>query len=143
MSVTLKIKKLDKDLPTPQYAHPGDAAFDLYAREETKVEAGEYKLIPTGLALEIPEGFVGLVWDKSGVAGKNGLKTLGGVIDAGYRGEVMVGLANLSKKDYTFEKGHKVAQMIIQKREEVEIVEVDELDDSSSRADGGFGSTGK
>tara|TARA_Y100001935_G_scaffold248164_1_gene245005 strand:+ start:378 stop:806 length:429 start_codon:yes stop_codon:yes gene_type:complete len=142
MSIKLKIKKLDKDLPTPHYAHQGDAAFDLFAKETTTLKPGERKTIPTGIALEIPEGYVGLVWDKSGIGIKEGMKTLGGVIDATYRGEVLIGIVNLSEKEYTFERGHKVAQMIIQKKEDVSIEIVEELSDTE-RGEGRFGSTGK
>ncbi|MCK5026890.1 MAG: dUTP diphosphatase, partial [Candidatus Pacebacteria bacterium] len=95
-----------------------------------------------GIAMEIPEGYVGLIWDKSGLAIKQGLKVLGGVIDSGYRGEVMVGMINLTNKTYTIAEGHKVAQMIIQKTEMVEIEEVEELSDAQ-RGDKGFGSSGK
>lgn len=142
MSLTLKIVRLDKDLPMPVYAHPGDACFDLFSREQVTIQPNERVQIKTGLQMEIPDGHVGLIWDKSGLSHKAGLKTLGGVIDAGYRGEIMVGMINLSKEPYTFEKGNKVAQMIIQKREEVAIVEVDSLSDTT-RGKGGFGSTGK
>ena len=92
--------------------------------------------------MEIPLGYVGLMWDKSGVVTKYGIKTIGGVIDAGYRGEVGVGMLNTSNVPYTFEAGHKVTQILIQKVESVEVVEVDELSDTS-RGTGGFGSTGK
>jgi dUTP pyrophosphatase len=98
--------------------------------------------VPTGIAMEIPEGYVGLIWDKSGLSIKNGIKTLGGVIDSTYRGEVLVGMINLSDADYTFLKGHKVAQMVIQKKEFVDFEEVSELSDTV-RGEGGFGSTGK
>lgn len=138
----IKIKKLTEDVKIPTYAYSGDAAFDLSARVETEVAPGEWKNIPTGLALEIPEGYAGLVWDKSSVSMKNGIKTLGGVIDAGYRGEVSVGVINLSDKTYHFEKGHKVAQMIIQKIEQAEILEVEELNETE-RGERGFGSSGK
>lgn len=140
--VHLKIQKLDPDLPTPSYGYKGDAAFDLFAKEAVTLKPGERFAIPTGIALEIPEGYVGLIWDKSGIGIKEGIKTLGGVVDATYRGEVLVGMVNLSDKAYTFERGHKVAQMIIQKKEEVEIDIVESLSDSERGADG-FGSTGK
>ena len=97
--------------------------------------------VRTGIAMEIPEGFVGLIWDKSSI-GSKGIKTLGGVIDAGYRGEIQVMVTNLGDTAYTFEHGHKVAQMIIQKVEFPEIVEVSELSESL-RGEGAFGSTGK
>ncbi len=138
----LKIKKLHQDAIVPKYAHFDDAGFDLFAIEDTLVKVGERKAIKTGLAMAIPTGFVGLVWDKSGLSIKEGIKTMGGVIDSTYRGEVMIGLINLSDKDYEFKKGHKVAQMIIQKKETVDFVETAELDDTV-RGVGGFGSTGK
>jgi dUTP pyrophosphatase len=138
----LKVKYLAKDIPKLAYAKAGDAAFDLYAAKDITIAPMGRVQVPTGVAMEIPEGYVGLVWDKSGLSHKFGLRTLGGVVDAGYRGEVMVGIINLSKEAYTFEKGHKVAQMLIQKREHCDIVEVKELSDSE-RGSNGFGSTGK
>jgi dUTP pyrophosphatase len=142
MSHTLRIKKLHPDAIVPSFAHPGDAGFDLFASEHIIVKPQERVSVPTGIAVEIGDGYVGLIWDKSGLSHKHGLKTMGGVIDAGYRGEVKVGMINLSNETYTFEKGHKVAQMLIQKIEHPTIELVDELSDSS-RGTGGFGSTGK
>ncbi len=144
MPLTLKIVRLDKEMPMPKFAQPGDAAFDLFSVEKVTIAPGERVQVKTGLKMEIPNGYVGFIWDKSGLSHKAGLKTLGGVIDASYRGEVMVGMINLSKESYTFEKGHKVAQMVIQKREDVSIVEVEEGELSeTARGEGGFGSTGK
>ena len=142
MLMHIKIKKLSPELPNLHYAKPGDAGFDLYARERTILEPGKQVAIPTGVALEIPEGFVGLVWDKSGLSIRQGLKTLGGVVDAGYRGEVMVGIINLSDTPYTFEQGDRVAQMLIQKVEQATFIVVDELS-STERGETGFGSSGK
>lgn len=142
MPITVRIKALDPSLAIPAYAYAGDAAFDLCAREDTTFAPGEYKGVPTGIALAIPEGYVGLVWDKSSVGIKQGMKTLGGVIDCGYRGEVMVGLANLSGEPRAFKKGEKVAQMVIQKKETVLFETTHELD-STERGDRGFGSSGK
>lgn len=139
--LTLKIKKL-RDVTLPSYAHPGDAGLDLCAAEKTTLKPGERKAIPSGIAMEIPDGYVGLVWDKSGVSIKEGIKTLAGVADSGYRGEIMIGVINLSKKSYTFEKNHKVAQLLIQKIERPTIKEVSELSDTV-RGAGRFGSTGK
>ena len=138
----LKIKKLHKDAKMPSYAHHDDAGFDLYAVENTTVKVGKRVAVPTGIAMEIPEGFVGLVWDKSGLAVKHGINTIAGVVDSSYRGEVVVALVNNGETDYTFEKGHKVAQMIIQRKETMEFVEVEELS-GTLRGAGGFGSTGK
>ncbi len=140
--IKLPIKKLFENAVVPTFAHPGDAGMDLYARETVTINPGEKAVVGTGIAFAIPEGYVGLIWDKSGIAIKNGLKVLGGVIDAGYRGEVMVGIINLSNVAYTFEAGHKVAQMIIQERIQPEVMVVDDLDETT-RGEGGFGSTGK
>lgn len=138
----LKIKKINSEATVPCYAHLDDAGFDLFSVKDMEIAPMSRVQVPTGIAMEIPSGFVGLIWDKSGLSHKNGLKTLGGVIDAGYRGEIKVGLMNLSSEVYVLEKGHKVAQMIIQKKETCEIIEVDELSDTS-RGEAGFGSTGK
>jgi len=139
----LKIKKLHADAILPKYATKDDAAMDFFAIENVEVAPMERVQIGTGIAMEIPEGYVGLIWDKSGLSHKHGIKTLGGVIDSGYRGEIKVGIINFGKEKYTFEKGHKVAQIIIQKKETPEIVEVDELDLNTERGEGAFGSTGK
>ena len=141
MSLTLKIKKL-KDVTSPKYEHPGDAGLDLFAAEATLLKSGERSAVPTGIAMEIPEGYVGLIWDKSGLSMKHGLKTIAGVIDSGYRGEVLVGMINLGKEDYLLEKNHKVAQMIIQKKEKVIVEEVESLSETKRGAHG-FGSSGK
>lgn len=140
--LAIKIKKLKSDATLPNYAHAGDAGMDMYASEDVHIRKGERGKVPTGIAIEIPDGYVGLVWDKSGLSINHGLKTLGGVIDAGYRGEIIIGIANLSGEDYTIEKGHKVAQMLIQKIESPVIEEEGELSDSH-RGEKGFGSTGK
>lgn len=138
----LKIKKLHFDAKIPTYAHHGDAGFDLYAFESVTIPVGARVLVGTGIAMEIPDGYAGLIWDKSGLAMNHGLKSLGGVIDAGYRGEIKVGVVNLSNENYTITSGHKVAQMLIQKVERVEVQEVQELT-GTTRGHGGFGSTGK
>ncbi len=138
----LKIKRLHPDAIVPKYAHAHDAGMDLFCVDAFDILPLERKSVPTGLALEIPAGYVGLVWDKSGLSHKNGIKTLGGVIDSGYRGEVCIGIVNLSKETFRFEKGHKITQLLIQKVEQPDIVEAEELSDST-RGEGGFGSTGK
>lgn len=140
--MNIQVKKLHPDATLPNIAHPGDAGCDLYAVEEVVLNPGERGQVPTGLALELPQGYVALIWDKSGVSHKGGIKTLGGVIDSGYRGEYKIGVINLSDQVYVFEKGHKVAQMLIQKVETPTFEEVTELSDTS-RGEGGFGSTGK
>ncbi len=138
----VKIKKLHPDAKIPHFAHHGDAGMDLYVPERVEIAPGERKSVPVGLAMEIPFGYVGLIWDKSGLSHKHGLKGFGGVIDCGYRGEVCVGVMNLSTTLYVFEKGHKIAQMLIQPIEHPAITEVEELS-LSERGEGGFGSTGK
>lgn len=138
----IKVKKLHKDAKIPTYAHHGDAGFDLYAIESVSIPVGARVLVGTGIAIEIPDGYVGLIWDKSGLSMVHGLKNLGGVIDAGYRGEIKAGVVNLSDEDYTITVGHKVAQMLIQKVERADIKEVADLSDTS-RGHGGFGSSGK
>jgi len=138
----IKIKKLHPDAIVPQYAHPGDAGMDLFSVEEDFVlKSGERVGIKTGISVELSEGYVALVWDKSGVALKSGVKTMAGVMDSGYRGEYMVVLINLSGQNYEIKKGQKIAQILIQKVESPEIEIVDELSDTS-RGVGGFGSTG-
>lgn len=137
----IKIKKLHAEAVAPKYAHPGDAGMDLFALETVEVPARGMARIKTGIAMEIPEGYAGLCWDKSGLAANFGIKVLAGVIDAGYRGELVLAVANLKDEPYVFEKGHKVMQMLIQKVEQPDIIEAEELSDTS-RGEGGFGSTG-
>lgn len=126
----------------PKYAREGDAGMDLFALEEVKVKPREIARIRSGIALEIPEGYVGLCWDKSGLSMNHGIKVLAGVIDSSFRGELVMAVINLSKEPYIFEKGHKVMQMLVQKIELCQIIESAELSDSE-RGEHGFGSTGK
>lgn len=126
----------------PTYAHPGDAGMDFYAAEAVTIAPGERVRIATGVCLAIPEGYTGLMWDKSGIAFKHGLTVLGGVIDAGYRGEILVQLYNTSDTVHSFAVGDKVAQMLIHPVVRAELVETDELDDTA-RGEDGFGSTGE
>ena len=142
MALEIQIKKVEADAKIPDQPYEGDAGFDLYAQEEVTLEPMERTGVRTGIALAIPKGYVGLIWDKSGIAIKTGHKTLAGVIDAGYRGEVLAGIINLSDKPHTFSKGDKVAQMLIQKVEEIKIQEVENLDETE-RGEKGFGSSGK
>ena len=138
----IKIKKVHPDAIIPKYAHPGDAGMDLYTTGSVVLRPGERKSIPVGVAIELPPGYVSLVWDKSGLSHKHGLKQFGGVIDSNYRGEYNVGVMNLSDKEFKFGKGDKVAQILIQKVEEAEFEEVSELSDSP-RGDKWLGSSGK
>ena len=139
--MTIKIKKVDSEAKLPNYAHPGDAGMDFFSNEEVFLKPGERRLISTGISMAIPEGYVGLMWDKSGIASKFGIKSMAGVIDAGYRGEVKILLHNLSKYDFQIEKGMKIAQMLIQPVEQKQLIEVDSLEETE-RNEGGFGSTG-
>ncbi len=138
----IKFKKLDSRAVSPNYAHSFDAGMDLFCLENISISPNERVQVNTGIAMEIPEGFVGLIWDKSGISHKGGLKTLGGVVDSEYRGEIKIGIINLSQEVYNFEAGQKVAQMLIQKVEQVELMESEELSDTV-RGEGAFGSTGK
>ena len=116
--------------------------MDLYVPERVTLLPGERKSVGLGLALEIPEGHVGLMWDKSGLSHSHGIKTFGGVIDSGYRGEIHAGVMNLSDRSFVFEAGHKIAQLLVQSIEHPEVREVKKLSESE-RGKGGFGSTGK
>lgn len=138
----IKFKKLNSNATSPTYAFKFDAGMDLYCLENISVEPNQRVQIGTGIAMEIPEGFVGLIWDKSGLSHKSGLKTVGGVVDSQYRGEIKVGMINLSNETYHFEAGQKIAQMLIQKVEQVDLIESDILSETD-RGEGGFGSTGK
>lgn len=137
----LKIKKLHPDAKIPTYAHPGDAGMDVFALKDLTLLPGERGLVKTGISFECEEGYVLLVWDKSGISTKHGITTLAGVIDAGYRGEIQIGVINLGQETYTFEKGNKVAQILVQSIVNPEIEEVEDISDSP-RGTGGFGSTG-
>ncbi len=137
----IQIKKVSPTAVLPKYQRPGDAGLDLHADVDMIINPRERKLIPTGISMAIPQGYVGLIWDRSGLAAKSGLKTGGGVIDSNYRGEIGVVIHNFSQESFKVEKGMRIAQMLIQPVEQREIVEVEELE-SSSRGENGFGSTG-
>jgi dUTP pyrophosphatase len=137
----LKIKKLDKDVNLPAYAHNYDAAFDLPSSMDITLKPGKKEIVKTGLAMAIPNGYAGLIWDRSGLAAKNSLTVMAGVIDSGYRGEIGVVIINLGDEDFKVEKNMRIAQMLIQKVELPTISEVEELNETT-RNEGGFGSTG-
>lgn len=142
--VQVSILRLDPELPLPAYAHPGDAGADLCAREDVVLEPGERKLVPTGIAMVLPDGYVGLVHPRSGLAHRSGLSIVNapGTIDAGYRGEVAVCLVNLDPvTPIKLRRGDRIAQLVIQQVATAAFVEVEELPDSS-RGAGGHGSTG-
>lgn len=143
-SVEISIVRLDPDLPLPSYAHPGDAGADLCAREDVTLKPGERRLVPTGIALALPDGYVALVHPRSGLAHRSGLSIVNapGTIDAGYRGEVQVCLVNLDPETaIELRRGDRIAQLVIQRVETAVFVEVGELPDSA-RGAGGYGSTG-
>ncbi|MFW6311874.1 MAG: dUTP diphosphatase [Nanoarchaeota archaeon] len=136
----LQIEKI-RDVNIPKYAHEGDAGLDLYSAEEKVLKPGEKDVIKTGVKVAIPSGYVGLIWDRSGLAVKNGLHCLAGVIDSGYRGEIGVAIINLSKENFNVEKNMRIAQMLIQPVFRMDTEVVDSLDETT-RNEGGFGSTG-
>lgn len=137
----VKVKKLKEGAKLPTHGHPGDAGMDFFAVEDTVFPPGKQTRVHTGVAVEIPAGHVGFIWDKSSVSFNLGLKIMGGVIDSGYRGEIIMNLLNVSDKEVIIEKGHKVAQMVIQKFEHCDIQETDEISETA-RGDGREGSTG-
>ena len=137
----LSIQKLNPDAKIPISPYKGDAGMDIFSVEELDIASGENKAIKTGLRLAIPEGYAGFVWDKSGLALKNQLKTMAGVIDSNYRGEFMVVLFNLGKESYHIQKGSKIAQLIVAPIAAPEIVE-EEIPIETERGEGGFGSSG-
>lgn len=138
----MRFKKLHPEAKVPTYAYPTDAGLDLYTVEDFSLEPGERHSVPTGIAVAVPAGHVGLIWDKSGVSQKRGIKGLGGVIDEEYRGEVFIGVVNVGNEVQEFAAGDKVAQLIIQKVEHPKLVEVDEFE-QTARGEGAFGSTGR
>lgn len=140
----LKIKRLDKELPVPVRAHRGDAGADLFAAQSLTLAPGERAVVPTGIAIALPLGTVGLIHPRSGLAAKKGLSIVNtpGTIDADYRGEIKVCLINLDPREpIEIERGMRIAQLVVQKVELVDFEEVEELD-STIRGAGGYGSTG-
>ncbi|MBI2572993.1 dUTP diphosphatase [Candidatus Woesearchaeota archaeon] len=137
----LPIKKLSPDAILPQYAHAGDAGLDFFSNEHVTILPNERHAVATGIAMAIPFGYVGLLWDRSGLAVKNGIKLLGGVIDASYRGEIKIIMYNTGTEPLVITKGMKIAQMLIQQYQQCTIQETNDLPDTS-RGDKGFGSTG-
>jgi dUTP pyrophosphatase len=140
----IPITRLDAEVPLPSYAHPGDAGADLVTTVDVRLEPGERTLVPTGISMAIPEGYVGLVHPRSGLAARFGLSIVNapGTIDAGYRGEVKVLLVNLDRdRPVLLHRGDRVAQLVVQRVEHARFVEVDALP-GSARGEGGYGSTG-
>lgn len=142
--VEILVRRLDADLPLPSYAHPGDAGADLLTTVDVSLAPGERAMVPTGLAIALPEGYVALVHPRSGLAAKHGLSIVNtpGTVDAGYRGEIKVMLINLDPREpIELRRGDRIAQLVVQRVERAVFSEVGELPESV-RGDGGYGSTG-
>ena len=144
-AVQVLITRLDPELPLPRYAKGGDAGADIVSRIDITLSPGERALVPTGIAIALPDGYVALVHPRSGLAIKHGVTMVNapGTVDAGYRGELQVILINHDRNEsVSFKRGDRVAQLVIQKVERAEFVEVQDLP-GSGRGSGGFGSTGR
>ena len=144
-SVQVLITRLDPDLPLPRYAKGGDAGADIVSRIDITLAPGDRALVPTGIAIALPDGYVALVHPRSGLAIKHGVTMVNapGTVDAGYRGELQIILINHDKSEsVSFKRGDRIAQLVIQKVERAEFVEVQDLP-GSGRGTGGFGSTGR
>lgn len=144
-SVQVLITRLDPELPLPKYAKGGDAGADIVSRIDITLAPGERALVPTGIAIALPDGYVALVHPRSGLAIKHGVTMVNspGTVDAGYRGELQIILINHDRSEaVSFKRGDRIAQLVIQKVERAEFVEVEHLP-GSGRGEGGFGSTGR
>jgi dUTP pyrophosphatase len=142
--VDVPVRRLDPDLPLPAYAHPGDAGADLVAAEDVVLAPGERRLVPTGIAIALPDGYVGLVHPRSGLAHRLGVTVLNapGTVDAGYRGEIKVNLVNHDPAaTVKISRGDRIAQLLVQRVERAAFRPVDELPETV-RGAGGHGSTG-
>lgn len=140
----IPLLKLDIDLPTPSHSHPGDGGADLYSRIDTTLEPGERQMVPTGIAVAIPDGYAGLAIPRSGIAARHGIGVVNGpgLVDSGYRGELTVVLINHGQEPFKIKRGDRIAQLVVIPVSVQGFVEVDELP-PSSRGEGGFGSTGR
>lgn len=144
LAVKINLKKLNKNARIPQYAHEGDAGCDLVSCEDVTIGPGERALVSTGIAVSIPEGYAGFIQPRSGLASKHGISIVNtpGLIDSHYRGEIKVILINLDiHEPFSVKCGDKICQFVIQKVENVQFEQVDELDETVRNSDG-FGSTG-
>ncbi|WP_110205428.1 dUTP diphosphatase [Nocardioides daejeonensis] len=142
--VAVPLVRLDPGLPLPRYAHPGDAGADLMSAADLVLGPGERALVPTGVALALPPGHVGLVHPRSGLAARHGITIVNapGTVDCGYRGEIKVLLLNTDRTEpFQVRRGDRIAQLVVQRYEQAHFVEVEALDDSA-RGAGGYGSTG-
>lgn len=142
--VEVALRRLDPGMPLPAYAHPGDAGADLHTAVDVRLTPGERVLVPTGVAIALPEGYVALVHPRSGLAARHGLSIVNtpGTVDAGYRGEIKVLLINLDPHEpLELTRGDRIAQLVIQRVERARFEPVEVLPDSV-RGEGGYGSTG-
>ena len=137
----IQYQKIDPSIPDPQYAYDGDAGLDLHTTEDKSLPPFHPVLVNTGLKVSFPDGYVALIWDKSSMASL-GIHVLGGVIDSNYRGEIKVILINLTKKEIHIKRKQKIAQILWQRVEKVNLIKVKKLN-LSSRGDKGFGSSGQ
>jgi dUTP pyrophosphatase len=138
------VQRLDPDLPLPSYAHPGDAGADLVTTVDVTLAPGERAMVPTGVAIALPDGYVALVHPRSGLAARHGLSIVNtpGTVDAGYRGEIKVMLINHDPREpIELRRGDRIAQLVIQRFERAEFIDVEALPESV-RGSGGYGSTG-
>lgn len=145
MGVQVLITRLDPELPLPHYSKGGDAGADIVSRIDFELAPGERALVPTGISIALPDGYVALVHPRSGLAIKHGVTMVNapGTVDAGYRGELQVILINHDRQEsVSFKRGDRIAQLVIQAVERAEFIEVASLP-GSERAAGGFGSTGR
>jgi dUTP pyrophosphatase len=146
VSIALRVdlQRLDRELPPPSYAHPGDAGADLVSAVDVVLAPGRRAVVPTGTAIALPEGYAGFVHPRSGMAARHGVTVVNapGTIDAGYRGEIKVTMINTDlDEEFTIRRGDRIAQLVVQRVERVQFIEVDELG-QASRGVAGFGSTG-
>jgi dUTP pyrophosphatase len=140
----IAVQRLDAELPLPSYAHPGDAGADLLTTVDLTLAPGERAMVPTGIAIALPDGYAAFVHPRSGLAARHGLSIVNtpGTVDAGYRGEIKVMLINLDPREpIELRRGDRVAQLVVQRVERASFIEVAELP-SSVRGEGGYGSTG-
>ncbi len=145
MTLKVLITRLDESVPAPRYAKPGDAGADICTRIDLTIEPGERALAPTGLSIALPDGYAAFVHPRSGLAIKHGVSLVNtpGTVDAGFRGELQIILINHDLREaISFKKGDRIAQLVIQKVERAEFIEVETLP-GTDRGSGGFGSTGK
>jgi len=145
MTLKVLITRLDESIPLPRYAKGGDAGADICTRVDVTIEPGERALIPTGISIALPDGYAAFVHPRSGLAIKHGVSMVNtpGTIDAAFRGELQMILINHDLREaISFKKGDRIAQLVIQKVERAEFIEVDSLP-GTERGEGGFGSTGK